>query len=93
MVGRRACGANGRPRAASPVSGRRLLDRDLPGPGFRYVGVGVVNADGAPAPKVFMEPASQPAPSTSASAAGAPFSMPWVVRPVSASTGRSPGTP
>ncbi len=52
----------------SPSHLANLLD-----PGFRFVGVGVVNADGTIfVSEVFMELASQPAPSTSASAAGTP---------------------
>ncbi len=51
---------------ASPEHYRNLTD-----PGFRYVGVGVVNANGTFfVSEVFMESASQPAPSTSAPAAG-----------------------
>jgi hypothetical protein len=51
---------------ASPEHYRNLTD-----PGFRYVGVGVVNANGTLfVSEVFMESASQPAPSTSAPAAG-----------------------
>ena len=54
----------------SPGHYRNLVD-----PGFRYVGVGVVNANGTLyVSEVFMELASQPAPSTSASAAGTPSS-------------------
>jgi len=50
---------------ASPEHYRNLTD-----PGFRYVGVGVVNANGTLyVSEVFMESASQPAPSTSAPAA------------------------
>ena len=50
---------------ASPEHYRNLTD-----PGFRYVGVGVVNANGTIfVSEVFMESASQPAPSTSAPAA------------------------
>jgi hypothetical protein len=63
---------------ASPDHYRNLTD-----PGFRYVGVGVVNANGTFfVSEVFMEPASQPAPSTSASAAGTPSSTPRSARPV-----------
>ncbi len=55
---------------ASPEHYKNLTD-----PGFRYVGVGVVNANGTfYVSEVFMESASQPAPSTSASAAGTPSS-------------------
>ena len=51
---------------ASPEHYKNLTD-----PGFRYVGVGVVNANGTfYVSEVFMESASQPAPSTSAPAAG-----------------------
>src|SRR4051795_4897090 len=51
---------------ASPEHYANLTD-----PGFRYVGVGVVNANGTFfVSEVFMESASQPAPSTSAPAAG-----------------------
>ncbi len=54
----------------SPEHYRNLMD-----PGFRYVGVGVVNINGTIyVSEVFMELASQPAPSTSASAAGTPSS-------------------
>ncbi len=50
---------------ASPEHYKNLTD-----PGFRYVGVGVVNANGTFfVSEVFMESASQPAPSTSAPAA------------------------
>ncbi len=49
--------------------------RNLTDPGFRYVGVGVVNANGTLyVSEVFMESASQPAPSTSAPAAVTPSS-------------------
>lgn len=55
---------------ASPVHYRNLTD-----PGFRYVGVGVVSSNGTLFVAVeFMQPASQPAPSTSANAAGTPSS-------------------
>jgi hypothetical protein len=48
---------------------------NLVDPGFRYVGVGVVNANGTCyVSEAFMELASQPAPSTSAPAAGTPSS-------------------
>lgn len=54
----------------SPEHYRNLMD-----PGFRYVGVGVVSINGMIfVSEVFMELASQPAPSTSASAAGTPSS-------------------
>ncbi len=54
----------------SPEHYRNLMD-----PGFRYVGVGVVSINGTIfVSEVFMELASQPAPSTSASAAGTPSS-------------------
>ncbi|HZJ27427.1 MAG TPA: CAP domain-containing protein, partial [Acidimicrobiia bacterium] len=54
----------------SPGHYANLID-----PGFRYVGVGVVStADTCFVSEVFMELASQPAPSTSTSAAGAPTS-------------------
>lgn len=53
---------------ASPEHYQNLTD-----PGFRYVGVGVVNANGTfYVSEVFMESASQPAPSTSAPAAATP---------------------
>ncbi len=53
---------------ASPEHYRNLTD-----PGFRSVGVGVVNANGTfYVSEVFMESASQPAPSTSAPAAATP---------------------
>ena len=53
---------------ASPDHYKNLTD-----PGFRYVGVGVVNANGTYyVSEVFMESASQPAPSTSAPAAATP---------------------
>jgi hypothetical protein len=53
---------------ASPEHYKNLTD-----PGFRYVGVGVVNANGTfYVSEVFMESASQPAPSTSAPAAATP---------------------
>ena len=62
---------------------RLHLQTDLTGPGFRYVGTGGVSTDEATfVSEVLMEPASQPAPSTSASAAGAPFSTPRRARPV-----------
>lgn len=49
--------------------------KNLTDPGFRYVGVGVVNANGTYyVSEVFMESASQPAPSTPAPAAAAPSS-------------------
>lgn len=55
---------------ASPKHYENLVD-----PGFRYVGVGVVNANGTLyVSEVFMELASQPAPRTSAPAAGTPSS-------------------
>jgi len=54
----------------SPGHYANLID-----PGFQYVGVGVVStADTCYVSEVFMELASQPAPSTSASAAGTPNS-------------------
>jgi hypothetical protein len=54
----------------SPHHYENLID-----PGFRYVGVGVVNANGTIfVSEVFMELASQPAPTTSAPAAGTPSS-------------------
>ena len=54
----------------SPGHYANLID-----PGFQYVGVGVVStADTCYVSEVFMELASQPAPSTSASAAGTPSS-------------------
>ncbi|MGZ8763274.1 MAG: CAP domain-containing protein [Acidimicrobiia bacterium] len=54
----------------SPGHYENLID-----PGFQYVGVGVVStADTCYVSEVFMELASQPAPSTSASAAGTPTS-------------------
>ena len=54
----------------SPGHYANLID-----PGFRYVGVGVVSTeDTCYVSEVFMELASQPAPSTSASAAGTPTS-------------------
>ena len=54
----------------SPGHYANLID-----PGFRYVGVGVVSTeDTCYVSEVFMELASQPAPSTSASAAGTPNS-------------------
>lgn len=57
---------------ASPSHHKNLVD-----PGFRYVGVGVVNAEGTIyVAEVFMEPASQPAPWTSSSTAGTPTSAP-----------------
>ena len=57
---------------ASPAHYKNLVD-----PGFRYVGVGVVNAEGTIyVSEVFMEPASQPAPWTSPSTAGTPNSAP-----------------
>ena len=53
---------------ASPSHLANLLD-----PGFRFVGVGAVNIEGTIyVSEVFMEQASQPAPSTSAPAAGTP---------------------
>ena len=53
---------------ASPDHYKNLTD-----PGFRYVGVGVVNANGTYyVSEVFMESASQPAPNTSAPAAATP---------------------
>ena len=53
---------------ASPDHYKNLTD-----PGFRYVGVGVVNANGTfYVSEVFMESASQPAPTTSAPAAATP---------------------
>ena len=53
---------------ASPDHYKNLTD-----PGFRYVGVGVVNANGTLyVSEVFMESASQPAPRTSAPAAATP---------------------
>ncbi len=53
---------------ASPEHYENLTD-----PGFRYVGVGVVNANGTYyVSQVFMESASQPAPNTSAPAAATP---------------------
>lgn len=49
--------------------------RNLTDPGFRSVGVGVVNANGTYyVAEVFMESASQPAPTTSAPAAATPSS-------------------
>ncbi len=55
---------------ASPEHYKNLTD-----PGFRSVGVGVVNANGTLyVAEVFMESASQPAPSTSAPAAATPSS-------------------
>ncbi len=55
---------------ASPGHYENLID-----PGFRYVGVGAVNANGTIyVSEVFMESASQPAPSTSAPAAVTPSS-------------------
>jgi Cysteine-rich secretory protein family len=55
---------------ASPGHYANLID-----PGFRYVGVGVVStSDTCYVAEEFMELASQPAPSTSASAAGTPTS-------------------
>jgi hypothetical protein len=54
----------------SPHHYENLID-----PGFRYVGVGVVNANGTLfVSEVFMELASQPAPTASAPAAGTPSS-------------------
>ncbi len=54
----------------SPGHYANLID-----PGFQYVGVGVVStADTCYVSEVFMELASQPAPSTSTSAAGTPTS-------------------
>lgn len=56
----------------SPGHYANLMD-----PGFRYIGVGVVNANGTIfVAEVFMEPASQPAPSAPAPAAGTPTSTP-----------------
>lgn len=57
---------------ASPGHYANLVD-----PGFRSIGVGVVNAGGTIfVAQVFMEPASQPAPSPPAPAAGTPSSPP-----------------
>lgn len=57
---------------ASPGHYANLVD-----PGFRYIGVGVVNANGTIfVAQVFMEPASQPAPSAPAPAAGTPSPAP-----------------
>lgn len=57
---------------ASPSHLANLID-----PGFRYVGVGVVSANGTLyVSEVFMETASQPAPMPSATA-GTPTSQPW----------------
>ncbi len=70
---------------ASPAHYRNLTD-----PGFRYVGVGVVSSNGTLFVAVeFMQPASQPAPSTSANAAGTPSSR-SATRSRSASNGASP---
>lgn len=66
--------------------------RVLTDPGFRSVGVGVLNAKETPVSEAFMEPASQPAPSTSASAAGAPFSMPRDTRSVPRAPAASPAS-
>ena len=66
--------------------------RALTDPGFRCVGVGVLNAEETPVSEAFMEPASQPAPSTSASAAGAPFSMPRDTRSVPRAPAASPAS-
>jgi hypothetical protein len=61
----------------SPHHYENLID-----PGFRYVGVGVVNANGTMfVSEVFMELASQPAPTASAPAAGTPSSRQPAVRP------------
>jgi hypothetical protein len=84
-MGRRADSTTARPLSV-PTAASRLATRTplfsnarqvLTGPGFRYVGTGGVDAKEATfVSEVSMEPASQPAPSTSASAAGAPFSTP-----------------
>lgn len=56
---------------ASPKHYQNLVD-----PGFRYIGVGVVNAGGTLyVSQVFMALASQPAPSTPAPRAGTPSSL------------------
>jgi Cysteine-rich secretory protein family len=74
---------------ASPGHYRNLTD-----PGFRYVGVGVVNANGTTfVSEVFMEPASQPAPSTSTAAAGAPSSPPRSAQPVRTPPASAPAAP
>lgn len=60
-------------------------------PGFRYIGVGVVNANGTLYVAVeFMALASQPAPSTPAPAAGTP-SSPAATRPSTAPAPRPSG--
>ena len=74
---------------ASPGHFKNLTD-----PGFRYVGVGVVNANGTTfVSEVFMEPASQPAPSTSTAAAGAPSSPPRSAQPVGTPPASAPAAP
>jgi hypothetical protein len=84
----------------SPHHYENLID-----PGFRYVGVGVVSANGTMyVSEVFMELASQPAPTRSAPAAGTPSSprrtvrpapapVPAAKRPVSAPVAASPAAP
>lgn len=71
---------------ASPGHLANLVD-----PGFRYVGVGVVNVDGGIyVAEVFMQTASQPTQSTPAPAAGTPSPSTGGSRPV-ASAPRSGG--
>jgi hypothetical protein len=63
---------------ASPAHYSNLVD-----PGFRYVGVGVVSINGTLwVTEVFMEPASQPAPSSPVPATGTPSSSPDASVPV-----------
>jgi hypothetical protein len=72
---------------ASPDHYRNLTD-----PGFRSVGVGVVNANGTLyVAEVFMESASQPAPSTSAPAAATP--KPGNPRPAPSAPAAAPAPP
>jgi len=76
----------------SPHHYENLVD-----PGFRFVGLGVVDSNGTLyVSEVFMELASQPAPTASRSASGTPSSHRTVVRakPVlrpAAATGSAPG--
>lgn len=70
---------------ASPSHLKNLID-----PGFRYIGVGVVSTNGVLfISEVFMELASQPAPSTPAPAAGTPTSR-VEVAPASANAAPAP---
>lgn len=74
---------------ASPEHYENLTD-----PGFQSIGVGVVNANGTfYVSEVFMESASQPAPSTSAPRAATPSPGPQPVRPAPAAAPAPPPPP